>query len=62
MTSDTEPAPAPPPKPEPGQSPASAAFAALGVCRPLADAAAALGWSTPTEIQAQAVPYALKGK
>jgi hypothetical protein len=65
MTATTSDAAAPAPAPvapEPGQSPASAAFAARGVCRPLADAAAALGWSKPTEIQAQAVPYALKGE
>ena len=40
---------------------AVAAFAQLGVCSALADAAAALGWKAPTEIQAAAVPPLLAG-
>jgi ATP-dependent RNA helicase DDX47/RRP3 len=41
---------------------ASAAFRALGVCEQLADAAAALGWRTPTPIQEAAVPAVLRGQ
>ena len=37
-------------------------FTALGVCEQLAEAAAALGWTAPTEIQAAAVPHLLAGK
>ena len=40
---------------------AAAAFRELGVCAELADAAAALGWSAPTEIQKQAIPQTLAG-
>ena len=36
-------------------------FTALGVCEQLAEAAAALGWMAPTEIQAAAVPHLLAG-
>ena len=36
-------------------------FTALGVCEQLAEAAAALGWTAPTEIQAAAVPHLLAG-
>ena len=42
-------------------SPAAQAFLTLGICETLAEAAAALGWKEPTEIQKQAVPYALEG-
>lgn len=37
-------------------------FTALGVCEQLAEAAAALGWTAPTEIQAAAVPHLLAGE
>lgn len=37
------------------------AFEALGVCRQLAEAAAGLGWKTPSSIQVQAVPHLLQG-
>ena len=37
-------------------------FTALGVCDQLAEAAAALGWTAPTEIQAAAVPHLLAGE
>ena len=40
---------------------AVAKFRALGVCEQLAEAAAALGWTAPTEIQAAAVPHLLAG-
>lgn len=36
-------------------------FTALGVCEQLAEAAASLGWTAPTEIQAAAVPHLLAG-
>lgn len=36
-------------------------FMALGVCEQLADAAAALGWKSPSSIQEQAVPLVLQG-
>lgn len=36
-------------------------FKALGVCDQLAEAAAALGWTAPTDIQAAAVPHLLAG-
>jgi superfamily II DNA/RNA helicase len=36
-------------------------FKALGVCEELAEAAAALGWKSPTHIQEQAVPHLLQG-
>ena len=34
---------------------------ALGVSEALAEAAAALGWTEPTEIQREALPHALQG-
>ena len=37
------------------------AFEALGVCKQLAEAAASLGWQSPSEIQAQSIPIVLKG-
>jgi len=37
-------------------------FEALGVRRQLAEAAAGLGWKTPSSIQAQAIPHLLQGK
>jgi superfamily II DNA/RNA helicase len=36
-------------------------FEALGICKQLAESAAALGWKTPTGIQQQAIPLALAG-
>ena len=42
-------------------SKAVAAFQALGVCQQLADAAACLGWKSPSAIQEQAVPLVLQG-
>lgn len=41
---------------------ASAAFQKLGVCEQLAEAAAALGWKSPSSIQEQAVPMVLQGE
>ena len=41
---------------------AVAAFQALGVCEQLAEAAASLGWKTPSGIQEQAVPQVLQGE
>lgn len=43
------------------QGKAVAAFEELGVCTQLAEAAAALGWKTPSAIQQQAVPLVLQG-
>lgn len=40
---------------------AVAAFEALGVCHQLAEAAAGLGWKTPSSIQVQAIPHLLQG-
>lgn len=40
---------------------AVAAFQKLGVCEQLAEAAAALGWKSPSHIQEQAVPMVLQG-
>ena len=40
---------------------AIAAFGELGVCRQLAEAAAGLGWKTPSSIQTQAIPHLLQG-
>ena len=37
------------------------AFEELGICRQLAEAAAGLGWKTPSSIQAQAIPHLLQG-
>lgn len=37
------------------------AFEALGVCHQLAEAAAGLGWKTPSSIQVQAIPHLLQG-
>lgn len=37
-------------------------FADLGVCAPLVEACAALGWKEPSKIQKAALPAALKGK
>eukprot|EP00955_Chlamydomonas_euryale_P053347 355477-Chlamydomonas_euryale.AAC.2 len=41
---------------------AVAAFEALGVCTLLAEAAAGLGWTSPSAIQEQAVPHLLAGE
>lgn len=38
-----------------------ATFEELGVCVELAEAAVALGWKAPTEIQKQAIPQTLAG-
>lgn len=38
------------------------AWLALGVCPELAEASVGLGWTQPTEVQAQAIPLALAGK
>ena len=38
-----------------------AAFQELGICIELAEAAVALGWKAPTEIQKQAIPQTLAG-
>jgi ATP-dependent RNA helicase DDX47/RRP3 len=37
------------------------AFEALGICTQLAEAAAALGWKSPSAIQEQAIPSVLQG-
>ena len=37
-------------------------FASLGVCDELCESVARLGWSSPTAIQCEALPYTLKGK
>ncbi|KAL2927847.1 DEAD-box ATP-dependent RNA helicase 10 [Bienertia sinuspersici] len=37
-------------------------FEELGVCEPLIEACAKLGWNTPTKIQSDAIPHALEGK
>lgn len=42
-------------------SKAVAAFQKLGVCEQLAEAAASLGWKSPSSIQEQAVPLVLQG-
>lgn len=41
---------------------AVAAFTALGLCPELAEAAASLGWKTPSPIQEQAIPNLLQGE
>ncbi|DBA68288.1 hypothetical protein WJX79_007923 [Trebouxia sp. C0005] len=41
---------------------AIAAFVKLGVCRQLAEAAAGLGWKTPSSIQTQAIPHLLQDR
>lgn len=41
---------------------AIAAFEELGVCRQLAEAAANLGWKSPSSIQAQAIPHLLQDR
>jgi ATP-dependent RNA helicase DDX47/RRP3 len=40
---------------------AVALFEKLGVCTQLAEAAASLGWKSPSAIQEQAVPLVLQG-
>lgn len=40
---------------------AIAAFEKLGICTQLAEAAANLGWKSPSNIQEQAVPHLLQG-
>ena len=40
---------------------AARAFEQLGVCTQLAEAAASLGWKSPTSIQQQAIPQLLQG-
>jgi hypothetical protein len=42
--------------------PVPATFAELGLAAPLCEACAALGYSKPTPIQTQAIPYALSGR
>ena len=42
-------------------SKAKAAFEKLGICDQLAEAAASLGWKSPSSIQEQAVPLVLQG-
>jgi len=37
-------------------------FASLGVCKPLCDACAALGWKFPSDIQRDSLPYSLQGR
>jgi len=39
----------------------NATFASLGLCQALCDACDALGWKKPSDIQREALPYALKG-
>ncbi|KAL3146406.1 putative ATP-dependent RNA helicase ddx47 [Trebouxia sp. C0010 RCD-2024] len=41
---------------------AVSAFEELGLCRQLAEAAAGLGWKTPSSIQVQAVPHLLQDR
>ena len=41
---------------------AVAAFESLGLCQQLAEAAADLGWKSPTNVQQQAVPFLIQGK
>ena len=41
---------------------AMAAFAALGLNEQLCEAAAALGWATPSPIQKEAIPHAVAGE
>ena len=41
---------------------AAPTFASLGVCAPLCEAAAALGWKAPSRIQVESIPYALAGR
>ncbi|GLI59076.1 hypothetical protein VaNZ11_000909 [Volvox africanus] len=41
---------------------AIAAFEKLGICTQLAEAAAGLGWKSPSSIQEQAIPHLLQGK
>ena len=48
--------------PEPSAPDAPPTFAALGLCPPLCAAVAALGWTAPTRIQAEALPVALSGR
>ena len=43
-------------------SKAKAAFEKLGICDQLAEAAASLGWKSPSSIQEQAVPLVLQGE
>lgn len=38
------------------------AFEELGICAQLAEAAASLGWKSPTSIQEQAIPNVLQGR
>jgi ATP-dependent RNA helicase DDX47/RRP3 len=44
------------------QSTAVTAFEKLGICTQLAEAAVALGWKSPSDIQEQAVPLVLQGE
>lgn len=37
-------------------------FAELGVCTELAEACESFNWKIPSEIQAEAIPYALEGE
>ena len=44
------------------KAPAKVTFKDLGVCEPLCEATKALGWTSPTAIQAEALPVALQGR
>ena len=46
---------------DPEKAAAAAKFRELGIGEQLADAAAALGWKEPTDIQREALPHALEG-
>ena len=37
-------------------------FAELGVCQEIIEAITAMGYKTPTKIQAESLPYTLKGR
>lgn len=50
------------PAPSASEAAAIAAFEALGVCTALSQAAASLGWTSPSSIQEQAIPHLLAGK
>ena len=41
---------------------AIAAFESLGLCQQLAEAAADLGWKSPSAVQQQAVPLLIQGR
>ena len=66
LTTASSPAPSLPESSDAASSPSASSppvtFASLGVCAPLVEACTALGWHSPTQIQAESLPHSLAGR